>query len=553
MTAPRFAVIYARVSTEDQGKGFSIPTQIAACQKLAEHEGYSVPDTHLLVDEGISGTTMDRPGLRRLRELVNTKAITAAIVYDPDRLSRNLGHQLLLAEEFEQAGVKLLIVSHPMEHGPEGWLFFQMRGALAEYERAKMLERTRRGLLGRAKAGYVSGGAVPFGYRYVQVEHGGHFELDEEEAAVVRRIFQLSLEGLPTRAIARVLTKERVLTKRDRHPRSPGWKLAGVGQWNPSTIHGILVNEGYTGCVFYNKRTMNGKRQVKRPREEWVAIAIPAIVSADAFQAAQAQLARHKALAQRNRKHEYLFVGGRLRCGLCGRSMTGLAPNGRRVYQCSSRNNFVDPSMRCRGYLDADDAEARVWQAIEQVLQHPELIAAEVRRQQNEAEMQRAEIAKECALIEAALAKCDREERRWAEAYTGEVINLAELKGYRAQIGGRRETLLKQRQALQVSRDQLSQAVDRVEALTEYCVRVRQQLQTFDATDKRRAFEALDVRVTWTRGVPLAIEGNIPFDEIAPISPRPGGCFSPESGSWQDPRVQAETGAARSSSAGEER
>jgi site-specific DNA recombinase len=94
----RYAALYVRVSTEDQGKGFSIPTQLEACQKLAEREGYIVPDTHILVDEGISGTTMERPGLRRLRELVTDKAIAAAIIYDSDRLSRKLRHQLLLTE-----------------------------------------------------------------------------------------------------------------------------------------------------------------------------------------------------------------------------------------------------------------------------------------------------------------------------------------------------------------------------------------------------------------------------------------------------------------------
>ena len=98
----KYAAIYARVSTEDQGKGFSIPTQIDACQQLATREGYTVPESHVLIDEGISGTTMDRPSLRKLRDLVNARAIMAAIVYDPDRLSRNLGHQLLLAE-YERA------------------------------------------------------------------------------------------------------------------------------------------------------------------------------------------------------------------------------------------------------------------------------------------------------------------------------------------------------------------------------------------------------------------------------------------------------------------
>jgi site-specific DNA recombinase len=108
-----------------------------------EREGYVIPEPHVLVDEGISGTTMDRPNLRKLHDLVNARTISAGSVYDPDRLSRNLGDELLLAEEFERAGVKLLIVSHPIEQGPEGWLFFQMRGALAEYERAKILKGTR--------------------------------------------------------------------------------------------------------------------------------------------------------------------------------------------------------------------------------------------------------------------------------------------------------------------------------------------------------------------------------------------------------------------------
>jgi site-specific DNA recombinase len=164
----KYAAIYARVSTEDQGKGYSIPTQIEACQKLAECERYEVPEGHVLIDEGLSGTTMDRPGLRRVRDLVNAQAIAAVIVIDPDRLSRNLGHQLLLAEELEQASVKLLIVSHPLEQGPEGWLFFQMRGALAEYERAKMLERMKRGCIGRAKSGNPWGGQVPLGYRVIR-------------------------------------------------------------------------------------------------------------------------------------------------------------------------------------------------------------------------------------------------------------------------------------------------------------------------------------------------------------------------------------------------
>jgi site-specific DNA recombinase len=297
---PGYAAIYARVSTEDQGKGFSIPTQLEACQKLADREGYAVPETNILIDEGISGTTMERPGLRKVRALVNAKAVTAVIVYDPDRLSRNLGHQLLLAEEFEQAHVKLLIVSHPMEQGPEGWLFFQMRGALAEYERAKILERTQRGRLGRAKAGYVNGGRVPLGYRYVPTPRQGTLVIDEEEATLVRQMFAWALQGLTMRAIARRLTDTRIPTATDRRAytaadgRKP-CKQQPVGVWSISSVSVILTNPAYMGQMRYYARANvrhNGRRVSYRwrPQEEWLTVPVPAIIDPDTFTAVQRQL-----------------------------------------------------------------------------------------------------------------------------------------------------------------------------------------------------------------------------------------------------------------------
>src|SRR5262245_29268211 len=123
------AAIYARVSTEDQGKGYSIPTQLQACRELAQREGYEAPESHICIDDGVTGTSLNRPALRRLRALVIARAIHAVIVLDPDRLSRNLGHLLLLMEEFQHAGVYLLLVNHPIEHGAEGTLLFHMRGA----------------------------------------------------------------------------------------------------------------------------------------------------------------------------------------------------------------------------------------------------------------------------------------------------------------------------------------------------------------------------------------------------------------------------------------
>jgi Resolvase, N terminal domain/Recombinase/Recombinase zinc beta ribbon domain len=403
----RYAAIYARVSTEDQGKGFSIPTQKEACQKLAAHEGYTVPECHVLVDEGISGTTMDRPGLRQLRDLVAAQAITAIIVYDPDRLSRNLGHQLLLAEEMERAAVKLL----------------------------------------------------------------------------------------------------------------NGRRVLKPGIWQPSSVHRMLTNEAYAGRTYFGKYKRTSKTtQRLRPREEWIAIQVPPILDEATFQAAQAQLARNRELSPRNKKREYLLRGGHLCCGRCGRAMTGAAYRNIRVYRCSSMGQVLDPDGRCYGQIKADDVEPKVWAAVEYLLEHPEIIAEQVRRQQDTADDQRAEIQQDLALIETALAKCDREARRWADAYAQEVINLAELKGYRAEIETSRQSLLTEQAAKQAKLEGIEQAMEQVGPLTAYCKQVRQELPRFDDAEKRLALEWLGIRAIWRPGEWLEIHANIPTDQIVPIA-----------------------------------
>ena len=214
---------------------------------------------------------MDRPGLRRLRELGQTQAIAAAILYDPDRLSRNLGHQLLLAEEFECTGVKLVIVSHPLEQGPEGWLFFQMRGALAEYERAKILERMHRGIIGRTKAGNPWGGQAPLGYRAIREPHRSRWEIDHEGAVLVRRIFAMCLNAMSTYAITEQLSRERVPTGRERGAPGGRSRRRTPGIWNEASIYKIVTNETYIGRAFFGKyRRLSKTTRVRRPPIEWI-------------------------------------------------------------------------------------------------------------------------------------------------------------------------------------------------------------------------------------------------------------------------------------------
>jgi site-specific DNA recombinase len=192
----------------------------------------------------------------------------------------------------------------------------------------------------------------------------------------------------------------------------------------------ILTNEAYTGRAYFGKnRRVSKTTRVRRPPSEWIEIPVPAIVDGETFEAAQRQLERNRALAPRNRKYEYLLSGGRFRCGRCGRTMIGKAPNGVRRYCCNSLRTPHDPEIICRGSVAAEAVERQVWDAVLKLLEQPELIAAEVAKQEATADDQRGEIRRQMALIETALAKCERDEQRWAEAYIAEVINVAELKG----------------------------------------------------------------------------------------------------------------------------
>src|SRR5437763_11007815 len=182
--------IYTRVSTERQEREHTIESQLAVLRAWTEANGHTLEPEHVFLDEGYGGARLDRPALDRLRDAVQDGEVGAVVVLSPDRLARKYVYQVLLLEEFQRAGCQVVFVHRPIGEDPSDQLLLQIQGAIAEYERALLGERFRRGKLQKARDGHWVAGQAPYGYRYVAARDGvpAHLEVDDAEAAVVRQL-----------------------------------------------------------------------------------------------------------------------------------------------------------------------------------------------------------------------------------------------------------------------------------------------------------------------------------------------------------------------------
>src|SRR6266550_3092930 len=321
------AAIYARVSSDRQKENHTIASQTATLIQHAETQGYAVPSEWVFQDEGYSGASLVRPGLEALRDLVAQGHIEAVLVYSPDRLSRKYAYQILLAEEFNRQGVELVFLKAPCGATPEDQLVVQFQGMIAEYERAQIIERSRRGKRHRAQQGTLNVlSGAPSGYRYVKKSDSAtaYYEVIEAEADVVRLVFDTyTKEGMSINAIARLLNDRRIPTR------------TGSSRWERSTVWAMLRNPAYQGKACFGKTERAARKKItrplrqrgghsnrcgahrERPRPDWIEIAVPALVSDATFALAQEQLENNKRHSPRRTVAPSLLQG-MLVCQQCG-------------------------------------------------------------------------------------------------------------------------------------------------------------------------------------------------------------------------------------------
>ncbi|MDB8552870.1 recombinase family protein [Turicibacter sanguinis] len=313
--------LYARVSTDEQAKeGYSIGAQ---CKKLQQYAELNDWDGVLYIDDGYSAKDLNRPQARQLFKDIEAKKIDTVVVYKLDRLTRNVKNLYELMDLFDKNDCKLISLTESLDtSSASGRFFITMLGAMAQWERETIGERTFVGMKEAIKAGKVNG-RTPFGYRKVD----GKFTIHEQEAEIVRTIFDKYNRGIGVDTIIKDFQKD---------------GLVPIDKpWDATKVFRILESRAYIGdfVVTFRDGEVNINKGV-----------FPPIVSNELFNSANEMLQRKKRLHVRAKGTARLFSGV-LTCSKCGGDIFGENPNGLR-YKC--KNKFKLDGCSCGTFKEEE-------------------------------------------------------------------------------------------------------------------------------------------------------------------------------------------------------
>jgi len=496
------AAIYLRVSTEEQAlHGYSLADQREACRERARALG--AKEILEFADEGHSGATLERPGLMALREAVHQGRVDCVVIRDPDRLSRRLAHQLLLTEEFERAGVRLEFIDFTWQDTPEGRLFYSIRGAIAEYEREKIRDRMTRGKIQKAKQGGIPHRFHVYGYDYDPAT--GKISVNEAEAVVVRQIFTwFTEEDIGANGVAARLNEMGVPSKTGR-------------AWHRRVVRGILSNPTYTGTWLFNRRDCRGGKQARKgedyplkPQEEWIPIAVPAIIEHELFERAQAKLVDVRRLYAGRPRRKYL-LSGLVTCANCGRPMhneTGNVWGTRvRIYTCKVKTSGI--RRGCGRQVRADRLEEEVWRVVTSYLNDPDAVVREMEAMRGDGALEG-----ELEQIEKAIARVEKGRAALLDALSSGVLDLdADTKARLADLKRQRDKLLGRKKELESAMAESKSALMKANDLRQLAESVLGRLDLLSEDERREIVRALVRRVIVQKdekGTSFTLHLNIP-------------------------------------------
>ena len=516
--------VYVRVSTSRQAQSQTIDQQLDRLREHIAAAGERLAEEDIFRDDGFSGATLNRPGLDRLRDRVRAADVDRVVLTTPDRLARNYVHQMLLLEEFQRSGCQVEFLDRPLPNDPHEQLLLQIRGAVAEYERTLIGERMRRGRLARYRAGMLLPWTkTPLGYR-VDPERPRDpcgVRVEDAEAAEVAQIFAsyLSEHGMLS-GVIRELNAHGVPSPR------------GKCGWSRSTIRFILTNPAYTGQVYagrMRKRALRSRRSPMlpvgqatsgvgpAPRQEWIAAAsIPAIISQEQFELAQAKLSHNQRTARRNNtSHEYL-LRAMVSCGMCRLGCRGQTWDpGYSYYVCRGKAKLCETGReeKCRArHIPAKQLDALVWADLCEVVTHPEAIIHGLERAWGGHWLPQ-ELQARREMLRKGRATLDRQVERLTEAYLSGVMALAEYERRRRDLEGKVQALRSQEQQMEAQVDQRIELAGVVSSVEDFCRRVQSGLATATFEQRRELIELLIDRV-------IVTGSDVEIRYVIPTTPR---------------------------------
>jgi len=418
------AVTYARVSGDDRGNdGRNLSSQLEMCRDYALNQNWNIIAELAEDDRGASGASFELPQLDKVREMARNKEFDVLVVREIDRLSRKLAKQLIVEEELNRSGVRIVYVLADYDNSPEGRLSKHLRATIAEYEREKIMERMTRGRLLKVRAGHVLvHGSPPFGYKIVINEEGKTtLAVHDPEARIVKMVYDWYVGGvngkkITLEEIANKLTEMGIPTRLDTIKKEGNAKKRGWAEWGRSTVAKILRNEVYIGNWYYRKANHN--------REEWLLIKVPPIISEYQWNEVRKISERNKLFAKSSRKHQYLLTG-HIWCGICGCRMNGhpalwVGKNKRGYilyYRCTGSDG-VRANIECNlPQFRVEQVDTTVWNWIREFLTNPDLLEQGLVDYQTEQKTENSLITERLIIIDDLLAENRRQLNRILDLY----------------------------------------------------------------------------------------------------------------------------------------
>lgn len=504
--------LYARVSSDQQAKDNTIDSQLHALQQRIAHDRHTVPSHLSFVDDGHSGSTLLRPALERLRDQVAAGTIDTLYVLSPDRLARKYAYQVLLLDELKRAGVTVVFLNHTPGSSPEEDLLLQVQGMIAEYERAKILDRSRRGKLQAARRGSINVlQQAPYGYRYIDRHQGqgqAQLVIHEAEAQVVRDIFRWVVEEQCTLGeVCRRLRKAEICSPR------------GKADWQRGSVAALLRNSTYQGAAKYGKTRVGERRNRLRPAkgqpavpkrpyttyrtqsQDQITIATPAIVTTEQFAAVASQMQENQKRHRLGKRGATYLLQGLVVCGQCDHAFYGKPVTS--VYKGKRSHYTYYRCVGCEPYrfggtkpcsnrqVRTDKLDEAVWADVTSLLSDPIRMAEEVRRRLSPApvdEPSQARITAELSRVRAGLS-------RLLDAYEMGLLEREEFQQRTQRLRTRMAELEGQSQELARCQSELTRSEDLLASLRQFANAVQEKLTAADWLTQRDIIRALVKRI----------------------------------------------------------